>query len=126
MGINSLLLFIKSRIISILDGEPTMKHLVHNITLSSLIILAVLCLSCSDSERRMGLLGQTSTVIINLGLPDDLVMANPSMIDRIRRFFTKDAIAQTAPAAFSTVKVRITATDIGVIKGISIPMASYH
>jgi len=80
------------------------------------LLLTILLFCCSDSEHRTGMLGQTSTVIINLGLPDDLAMVNPSIIDRIRRFFTKDAIAQTAPAAFSSVKVRVTATDIGIIE----------
>jgi len=63
----------------------------------------------------MGLLGQTSTVIINLGLQSDHA-ADTSIIDKVRRFFVRDAIAQTAPAAFSSIKVRVTATDIGVIE----------
>jgi len=61
------------------------------------------------------MLGQTSTVIINLGLPNDHA-ADTSIIDKVRRFFVRDAIAQTAPAVFSSVKVRVTAADFGIIE----------
>jgi len=93
-----------------------MKHAIQYITVSALIIFTGLVFSCSDSERRMGLLGQTSTVVINLGLPADDTATNRSLIDRLRRLFIRDAIAQTAPAAFSLVRVRVTAVDIGVIE----------
>lgn len=73
-------------------------------------------LSCSESERRGGLAGLTSTVIINLGLPDEHAAAGLSIADRIRRFFTRDALAQTAPATFSTVRVRVTGADFGLIE----------
>ncbi len=93
-----------------------MKHAVQYITVFCLIIFTALVFSCSDSERRMGLLGQTSSVVINLGLPADDSAANRSLIDRLRRFIARDAIAQTAPATFSLVRVRVTAVDIGVIE----------
>lgn len=79
------------------------------------LLLSLTTFSCSDSEHRTGMLGQTSTVIINLGLPNDHA-ADTSIIDKVRRFFARDAIAQTAPAAFSSVKVRVTAADIGIIE----------
>lgn len=93
-----------------------MKHAIQYISASALIIFTALVFSCSDSERRMGLLGQTSSVVINLGLPADDSAANRSLIDRLRRFIARDAIAQTAPATFSLVRVRVTAVDIGVIE----------
>ncbi len=80
------------------------------------IIYLLSTLTCSDSERRTGLLGQTSTVIINIGHAADHASVNPSMIDRVLRFFTRDAIAQTAPAAFSSIKVRVAGLDIGLIE----------
>ncbi len=93
-----------------------MKRPVQNIFIGCFIVMTALVISCSDSERRMGLLGQTSTVVINLGLPSDDSAANRSLIDRLRRFIARDAIAQTAPATFSLVRVRVTAVDIGVIE----------
>ncbi|HPV41666.1 MAG TPA: hypothetical protein PKX40_10840 [Spirochaetota bacterium] len=79
------------------------------------LLLSLTTFSCSDSEHRTGMLGQTSTVIINLGLPNDHA-ADTSIIDKVRRFFVRDAIAQTAPAVFSSVKVRVTAADFGIIE----------
>ncbi len=79
-------------------------------------IMSVFLTLCSDSERRMGLIGQTSTVILNIGHAADHAAVNPSIIDRIFRFFTRDAIAQTAPASFSSIKVRVSGADIGLIE----------
>ncbi|HPV41667.1 MAG TPA: hypothetical protein PKX40_10845 [Spirochaetota bacterium] len=92
-----------------------MKHRSQIHVLMSIIIAMFFFSDCSDSEPRTGLLGQTSTVIINLGLPNDHA-ADTSIIDKVRRFFARDAIAQTAPAAFNSVKVRVTAADIGIIE----------
>ncbi len=93
-----------------------MKHPVKHIIIGGFIAATALAFSCSDSERRMGLLGQTSTVVINLGLPADDTASDRFLVDRLRRLFARDAIAQTAPAAFSTIRVRVTAADIGVIE----------
>ncbi len=92
-----------------------MKHAVQCIYMGSLIMIFALFFSCSDSEPRTGLLGQTSTVIINLGMPSDQA-SDSSIFEKMRHFFVRDAIAQTAPAFFSSIKVRVTAADFGIIE----------
>ncbi len=83
----------------------------------SFIIFLLSTTTCSDSEPHMGSLGKTSMVIINLGLPDKTASADRTVMDRILRFFSpRYAMAQKAPAAFSTINVRITGDDIGVIE----------
>ena len=80
-------------------------------------MLMAVILSCSDSESRLSPLLRHTTVVINLGMPPE----NPSAYDniilnRIRRFFVPDAIAQTAPATFSNILVRVSGPDIGIIE----------
>ncbi|HNW30662.1 MAG TPA: hypothetical protein PKN50_19455, partial [Spirochaetota bacterium] len=86
------------------------------IILSVLIILQFL--SCSENERRIGLSGQTSTVILAIGNAAEHTAQNEplNILDRILHLFESNAIAQTAPAAFSSVKVRVTGPDIGLIE----------
>ncbi len=69
--------------------------------------------SCSDTEHRIPL--GSSRVIINMGLPPETPDAELGLIERIRRLFVPDAIAQSAPAAFSSILVRVTGADIGTI-----------
>ncbi len=91
-----------------------MKHAIHSIIICSLITMSVLAFSCSDSEPHMN---QTSKVIINMGLPDDTVSADTSVMDRILRFLSpRPVLAQTAPASFGSINVRITGEDIGIIE----------
>jgi hypothetical protein len=89
---------------------------------SILIIAATLIvnfsvLSCSDSESKLSPLFKQTMVILNLGLPPE----NPSAYDntiwnKIRNFFVREAVAQTAPASFSNILVRVSGPDIGVIE----------
>jgi hypothetical protein len=82
-----------------------------------ILLVFFLTLSCSDSETRFGsLLGSRTTVIINLGLPAPQVSATRSVLDRVLRFFASDAVAQSAPAALSSIQVRVTGPDIGAIE----------
>ncbi len=83
---------------------------------SAFMLLTILLFSCSDSERRTGLLGQTSTVILSIGHAADHASADRSILDRVLRFFTRNAIAQTAPATFSNIKVRVIGPDFGLIE----------
>jgi hypothetical protein len=82
-----------------------------------IIIMAMLSSNaCSDSERRIGLSSQTSTVVLNLNLPDKHAVAHTPILDRIFRFFMREAVAQTAPATFSSVAVLVTGPDIAPIE----------
>jgi hypothetical protein len=52
-----------------------------------------------------------------MGLPPE----NPSAVEdtiwnKIRKFFVPDAIAQTAPATFSNILVRVTGPDFGIME----------
>ena len=90
------------------------------------LFLAIVCglfltitslVSCSDSESRFGLPGRTAKVTISLGMPAE----NPALSDNtiwktIRSIFISDAMAQTAPATFSSVAVTVTAPDITTIQ----------
>jgi hypothetical protein len=89
-----------------------------NKAIFTVIVIAFFAVtSCSDSESKYGsLLGNNTQVIISLGLPQHHAAAEASIIDRILRFFTRDAVAQSAPAAFSSINVRVTGADIGVIE----------
>jgi hypothetical protein len=88
------------------------------ITINILSIICLLCtVACSDSERRLGISRATSTVVINLNTPVLHASLDRSITDRILSFFTpRDAMAQTAPAVFSTITVRISGADIGIIE----------
>jgi hypothetical protein len=91
-----------------------MKHAGYLLLLSFLFIFSLSPISCSDSEPH---LGQTAMVIIDLGLPDETVSANTSVIDYILNLITpRLAMAQTAPAVFSSITVRITASDLGSVE----------
>lgn len=90
-----------------------MKKIASALILTAFIAGASL-LSCADSESRMPLAGY-ATVVINLGMHPESETAGLSIIDRVLRLFTRDAVAGTAPANFSTIKIRITAPDIGSI-----------
>jgi hypothetical protein len=86
---------------------------------SIMIALAVSAavISCSDSESRMSPLLKKTAVTLNLGLPPENPSAdNNSIWNRIRRFFVKDAVAQTAPAAFGSVLVRVAGADFGAME----------
>lgn len=86
--------------------------------LCSLLILSALTaftlFSCSDSESRLPIGGNTR-VIINLGLQPD--RQEVSFLDRLLRILSRDAIAEeNAPASFSSITVRVTAPDIGILE----------
>ena len=99
-----------------------MKHSSKYIILCGLIIMTALVFSCSDTEPH---LGKTSTVIIDLGLPDDIASTDTSVMDRILRFLSpRPALAQKAPAAFRSVTVRINGEDIGQIERDFAPLES--
>ena len=77
---------------------------------------AVTLFSCSDSESRIPVAGNTR-VVINLGLQPDQQAEEVSFLDRALRFFVREAIAaEVAPASFSSITVRVTAPDIGVME----------
>ncbi len=90
-----------------------MKRILNLAILISLLAGASL-ISCADSESRSALAGD-ATVIINLGLPTDDETASISIIDRVLRFFTSEAVAAPAPAVFSTISIRVTGDGIGSI-----------
>ncbi|HOT47029.1 MAG TPA: hypothetical protein PLC28_19280 [Spirochaetota bacterium] len=69
-------------------------------------------ISCSDSETRLNSVLNQATVVINLGMPEEHASAPTSVMDRIFHFFIRDAVAQTAPAAFSSITVRVTGPDL--------------
>jgi hypothetical protein len=90
-----------------------MKQLV-NLILIVALTGGAWTLSCSDSESRIPSAGD-ATVIINLGLPPDDDAASASVIDRMLRFFSRDAVAATAPATFGNINIRVTGAGIGSI-----------
>lgn len=82
-----------------------------------IILLFTVVSSCSDNENRFGLPLKTATVTINLGMPGE----NPSISGNtiwktIRSVFITDAFAQTAPAAFSSVDVTVTAPGMTTVQ----------
>jgi hypothetical protein len=88
---------------------------------SSIIILIILSLSfsmltCSDSEKRLSPLLNQTKVILDLGLPPAHAANDSAIWDTIRRFFIRDAVAQSAPAAFGSIDVRVSGPDIGVME----------
>jgi hypothetical protein len=93
---------------------------------SLLLLIAVstaFTLSCSDSESRMPMAG-TSFVTIHLGLPPAFAADN-SLIDRALRFFAREAVAaEDPPAIFSSITVRVSGADIGVIEQTFPPASS--
>ena len=93
---------------------------------SLLLLIAVssaFILSCSDSESRMPMAG-TAFVTIHLGLPPAFAADN-SLVDRALRFFARDAVAaEEAPALFSSITVRVSGADIGVIEQTFPPSSS--
>ena len=88
-----------------------MKKFVHLCIVFTLIAGASF-LSCFDSESRLPSAGDT-TVIFNLGLKPDIDTASASVIDRVLRLFTRDAVAATAPAVFSNISVQVSGSGIG-------------
>ncbi|TFH40936.1 MAG: hypothetical protein E4G96_06550, partial [Chrysiogenales bacterium] len=78
------------------------------------LAVLIMTFSCSDSEHRIPF-GATR-VVINMGLPAETPDAELGLIERIRQLFVPDAIAQSAPAAFSSLLVRVTGADIGAIE----------
>ncbi|MBN2161101.1 MAG: hypothetical protein JW807_17070, partial [Spirochaetes bacterium] len=82
----------------------------------SLLLVSLPIFSCSDTESRVPSYLKTAKVIINLGLPEAHATASQSIIDRVLRFFTSDAVAQEAPATFSSIFVRVTGPDMGPIE----------
>ncbi|MBP7734982.1 MAG: hypothetical protein KA369_03325 [Spirochaetes bacterium] len=93
-----------------------MKRTVSSVLPFALSIIFSLAFSCSDSERHLPYVGKNAaTVVIQLSLPGEETATNRSMVDRILRFFTRDAMAQTAPAAFSSYTVNVTAAGIPIL-----------
>ncbi|MBN1496567.1 MAG: hypothetical protein JXA07_07350 [Spirochaetes bacterium] len=77
---------------------------------AALCISSVSFLSCSDSEsRHLARLGQ-ARVIIDLGMPEE--QASTGILDALRRVFVPDAIAQSAPALFSSITVQVSGPDL--------------
>ncbi len=80
------------------------------------VIAAATLYSCADSESRIPVAGHTR-VIIDLGLSPDQQTQKVSILDRALRLFAREAVAaETVPASFSSITVRVTAPDIGVIE----------
>ncbi len=79
-----------------------------------LIIAATGVFSCSDSEHRIPF--GYARAVINLNLPPETPDAQAGLIERIRRFLVPDAIAQSAPASFSNINVRVTGPDMALIE----------
>ena len=90
-----------------------MKRII-NLSILICLLTGASLLSCADSESRSSLAGD-ATVIINLGLPPDYETASSSIIDRVLRFFTSDAVAAVAPAAFANINIRVSGDGIGSI-----------
>jgi len=93
---------------------------------SSIIILIFLSISfsifsCSDSEKRLSPLLNQTKVILDLGHPSGHTAYDSTIWDKIRRFFIRDAIAQSAPAAFSSILVRVTGPGIGITEQSFLP-----
>lgn len=82
----------------------------------------ILTFSCSDSEHRIPF--GYARAVINLNLPPETPDAQAGLIEKIRRFLVPDAIAQTAPAAFSSITVRVTGPDIALIEKSFAPYAT--
>ncbi|OHD71743.1 MAG: hypothetical protein A2W19_15475 [Spirochaetes bacterium RBG_16_49_21] len=94
-----------------------MKKRIYLVILGFFIIISLGPISCSDSESRMSPLLNQATVILSIGLPpEDPSAYNNSLGNKIRRFFVPDAIAQTAPASFSSILVRVSGPDFGVME----------
>jgi hypothetical protein len=96
---------------SVLSGGVNMKKFINLIILVTMIAGASL-LSCADSESRIPAAGD-ATVILNLGLPPDSDTESVSVIDRVLRFFTRDAVAATPPATFGNINIQVTGEGIG-------------
>jgi hypothetical protein len=92
-----------------------MKQILHIIILGTCIAILSIA-SCSDSEKRLSPLLNQTKVIIDLGLPPVHAVSETTIWDKIRGFFIRDAIAQSAPAALGSILVRVTGWDIGVIE----------
>ncbi len=82
----------------------------------------ILTFSCSDSEPRIPF--GAARVVINLNLPPETPAEQAGLIEKIRRFLVPDAIAQAAPAAFSSITVRVTGPDIALIEKSFAPYAT--
>lgn len=94
-----------------------MKHAIQFMLMAGCIIISVFIFSCSDSERHLGLSGNTSRVVINLNMPDLHAANDGSIIDRVLNFFSpRNAMAQSAPATFGSISIRVTGSDIGLIE----------
>ncbi len=78
------------------------------------IIAATGVFSCSDSEHRIPF--GYARAVINLNLPPETPEAQAGLIERMRRFLVPDAVAQSAPASFSNITVRVTGPDIALIE----------
>ncbi len=90
-----------------------MKRIAHIVIVSGLICSSVLIFSCSDSEHRLPYIGKNMAMVtIKLGLPGEQTSVSSSLIDRMLRIITRDAMAQTAPAAFSSYTVNVTAAGM--------------
>ncbi|HPG48941.1 MAG TPA: hypothetical protein PLL11_00050 [Spirochaetota bacterium] len=87
---------------------------IFNLVMAIFMLAGMSLLSCADDESRPSLAGD-ATVIINLGLPPEYETVNASIIDRVLRFFTRDAVAAPAPAAFGNISIRVTGNGIGSI-----------
>ncbi len=82
----------------------------------------ILTFSCSDSEHRIPF--GYARAVINLNLPPETPDAQAGLIEKIRRLLVPDALAQTAPAAFSSITVRVTGPDIALIEKSFAPYAT--
>ena len=87
---------------------------IFNLLLLMCLLAGASLISCADDESRSSLAGD-ATVVINLGLPPDYETASSSILDRVLRFFTRDAVAATAPAAFANINIRVSGNGIGSI-----------
>src|SRR5208337_3529010 len=96
-------------------GDVMKKYSILIIGATLLINFSIL--SCSNHESKLSPLLKQTMVIISLGQPPE----NPSAYDntiwnKIRNFFVREAVAQTAPANFSNILVSVTGPDFGVIQ----------
>jgi hypothetical protein len=98
-----------------------MKIILSQCTVLPVLLSLLIVISCSDSESRMPNTS-TATVVINMNLqPENNAAADDTLGAAIRRIFVQDAVAQTAPATFSQVKVRVTGPDFGAIEKVFSP-----
>ena len=96
--------------------EGTMKIIIAQCTVLPFLLSLLIVISCSDSEKRMPS-ASTATIVINMGLqPENNAAADDTLLTAIRRIFVRDAAAQTAPAAFNKVTVRVTGPGIDLIE----------